>query len=210
MSSNDLDKKRTSPPDDDIHFYENGSLIVGADARESVHSKQGKCNPPRKLKGFNRRYHDETEPPSSDEESLNKYNNLKVPPGKEKAKMITNPPTYVFLTGDVKVCSWCKVHFTQWHRTPPNNLIFTFRTIRTWPDPNTKWMKSLQGPVPCYYHAHDLDCLKKVHELEHIKKHDLYIQEKTWKQLTPNHLSVHSCNHLKHLRQACAELMWQK
>ena len=68
-----LIKKLLPPPDDVIHFDENGSPIVGADARESVHSKQGKCNPPRKLKGFNRRYHNETEPPSSDKESLNKY-----------------------------------------------------------------------------------------------------------------------------------------
>ena len=168
---------------------------------------QRRVQPKRKRKGRNRRYESHVE--SSTDEELEEYNGRRVPAEKEKKKMASNPPTYVLIWDRVKRCNGCRIEFSPFHRSAPNNLIFRYVTKREYPDPRMtgKWLVS-DKPGNAYYHARDLHCLRRVRELENVQVDDLYIENKTFFQLSPEHKQVLSRRgHLKPLKRARAQLI---
>ncbi len=103
---------------------------------------------------------------------------------------IPNPPIIVRINNNIKVCHGCKVKFTENHRKPPKDIIFTMKDFRLIPDysePGQKKWKKSEEKKPCYYHL-SMRCLRLTEGCETLEKHHVYMWEETKNELTREHI----------------------
>ena len=93
------------------------------------------------------------------------------------------------LTSMVMKCSGCEFKFKPYECRKPNDMVFWYMMYCKRPDGKGKLITN-HFRSPAYFHAHDLECLHQLTELEKIEKADLYMTNETRHVLTQDHIEM--------------------
>ena len=160
----------------------------------------GKCNPDRRGRGVNPRYTGGKTPNAgvNSKKKAAPVDPDAVPPEIENAIVKANNVCYVVLTKgfqqsktQVVRCTGCGRDIKVEEKIAPKNMLFRFRVQRLVPmgDDKKKWVMS-KDKRNCYFHAETLDCLRMLYELRAVEITDVYMDNKSFRQLTQENKAV--------------------
>ena len=116
-----------------------------------------------KNKGKNRKMETSDEESSEDDPKVN-MGIERVPQEKEQQHMMSNPLVLTPITGRVRICTGCKVLFTDRERKQPHDLVFE-ETVSKDGKKKTALKKS-----NVFFHMRDLGCVHQITEFAYVDK----------------------------------------
>jgi hypothetical protein len=103
----------------------------------------------------------------------------------------SQPQIIILEDGRIKTCSGCPYNrpcrFFDHDAEPPHNLIFRLLMRRTWFDEDGN-LNATHLPVPAYFHANSMACIRKIPGFETLAKRHVHMWEETIEHLTPEHI----------------------
>ena len=106
----------------------------------------------------------------------------RVPQGKEKQHLASNPLVLLPITGRAYICSGCRVQFTGREQKQPQDLVFRIQMKRQYPKDGQ--IKTSLKKSNVLFHMKDLGCIRQIKELAYVEHDHIYMTNADFLELT--------------------------